>query len=344
MSHSWIWATLAASTCATFFAAEANAVGWQEPSDALKETDLGPYFETVSPVLIAVRLTYTATTGSDYIPDEAADPGLLGLPGWSRLRHFDVDPKEGGLHALAFVHNETMRALLAFRGTDLGSGEGSLADSCADSLLWENLTWAQLPADCHSFPNATLDYLSAALHWRDHVLHELPGFDPLYTGHSLGAGLAVLVAASQAGQHEPKVMALSSPGFDMALQSRLHMFPQELRPFRNIVIYNEDDPIYFDGSSHHELFGSTACIFQSPGGQTPDCHLCYNGPVRPSFDRPECERCFLETHVLKNYLDALEGNASHPPLARPRCLSVAEAGKARLSQEAAVRSNRVFVV
>ena len=53
------------------------------------------------------------------------------------------------MRALGFVHRTSGRGLVVFRGTDLGpSKPSSTADSCADALLFDGSTRAQLPASC----------------------------------------------------------------------------------------------------------------------------------------------------------------------------------------------------
>lgn len=126
--------------------------------------------------------------------------------------------------------------MVAFRGTDLNTTSRSgQADACAGRLLWDGD--GDLPAYCKAFSVHRLDYLSRGRDFVAQVRHQLPDWDLLLTGHSLGAGLASALAAADyhtktaevnraaEGEAEPpqitrKAFVFSSPGTKWVLQNR----------------------------------------------------------------------------------------------------------------------------
>lgn len=52
------------------------------------------------------------------------------------------------MHALVFVNATAQLGVISFRGTDLNvsaTNPSGLADHCADLLLWEGITYSELP-------------------------------------------------------------------------------------------------------------------------------------------------------------------------------------------------------
>lgn len=235
-------------------------------------------------------------------------------------------PRRGRHARPTFKHDASRRVLVAFRGTDLdNSTKSGRADACADRLLWgKGLSYAELPESCRrEFDFETLDYLTAALKLWDRVRASLTDYEPLFVGHSLGAGLASLVAAAPKG-YVPKALGLAGPAFDEILKARLGGDPAELPRGRILLLYNAMDPVYFEATKNGSagLQGAVACPFPPPGKEPPPgCVACYNrtGPLGPDLSRPACEECFLHTHVLANYLHFLNGTKDNPPVARPAC-------------------------
>ena len=65
------------------------------------------------------------------------------------------------MRALGFIHTATKRAIVAFRGTDLGNAPSAKADECADAMLWNGIAYDNLSSDCRRMWNeSTLDYLA----------------------------------------------------------------------------------------------------------------------------------------------------------------------------------------
>jgi hypothetical protein len=194
------------------------------------------------------------------------------------------------MRALVFVNMGGRRLLLAFRGTDLDNRTASgMADECAGRILFGGASREDLPASCDSFPDATLDYGPAAIAFAKIVQTAYSGFDLLMTGHSLGSGLALLVAA-----------ALNSPVIALAMPP-LHKHTGILLPTRAAYfLADSNDPVQRAAG----VVG-TSCLWDT--GATPawciDCEYTSNSGVRTN----ECLDCIINTHSLKHYLGLLRG-------------------------------------
>lgn len=311
---------------ATQPAAAISRSGWDDLPRIINEGDEASYLTLMLPVLKAVRLSYTATYGSYRKPDEVN--GTLGY-GWKRVTALESNPEDGGFHALVFWDAATRRAILAIRGTDLGdqSAASAQADTCANRMLWDNVAYESLPAMCRHWSREDLDYLSLAEDFADSALESLRPSATLIVGHSLGAGLSVLVAAGKSREKlwHPQAVTLSAPPFNDVLRSRMHRDPSELQAQRHVLIYNVFDPLYRESAGPSGIGGSTVCTFSTkPAPQV--CLNCYTkfDPLtkfKPTewMKDPDCINCFINTHILKHYLDQLVGTLQRPPLYRPRC-------------------------
>ena len=188
------------------------------------------FHATTEPLSIMVKLAYTSTSGSYFNASEANAT----VAGWTRA--LTANPP-AGMRALLFVHPGTRRAVVAFRGTDLNSsGVSGQADACADAALGA----APLPAFCGRFDNHTLDYLPRAVEFAARATEvsavSCPRCDLLFTGHSLGASLAMMVAEVRAAAGSgaavgsgaappPPAVVFSAGSWRGALRRRLGITP-----------------------------------------------------------------------------------------------------------------------
>ncbi|KAG6546873.1 hypothetical protein Mapa_011489 [Marchantia paleacea] len=249
-------------------------------------------------------------------------PYVHAIPGWTQLDA--VAPVHGGMHAILYKEDfDSNRMVISFRGTDTSGDESSLADQCADSLLWRMKSGASPNApDCSSFSNETLDYYKQALEFSEKVIKTYPDASLLLTGHSLGAGLALLVTASVDVSPSLPVVAFSSPGIKQTLQLKhLKLSAEQERSL--YLISDEWDEVM--QTTWEDQVGTT-CLYSTP--KNSNCEVCFDSvndstswqrlpphlqKATPNEDSdPEVERipgftnacwtCFLETHILKHVI------------------------------------------
>jgi len=265
----------------------------------------------IDPLANMTTLTYTSTAGCTYFNPADANATVVG---WERsaLRH---DPPTGGMRALVFVQNATGRGVIAFRGTDLNDTNVSgQADHCADSLLWTGSGGGALPAYCKQWDARTLDYLGRALDFSATVRGAYPGMQFLHTGHSLGAGLGILVAAAAATAPLP-ALVFSAPGLRDVLANRTGVDPASVAASHELVILADEwDPVYQGAISGAGLVGQ-ACVWRTVEGAL--CELCYTAPGAVNMTNPACEGCFAKHHIYAHYLDDLVANKTWKPACAP---------------------------
>lgn len=271
-------------------------------------------------------------------------PGdLQSIPGWSPSSQIGpLYPPRGGAHALVFeeqcscknsyvfahlglapqqqspdVASRTVectdgahRVIIAFRGTQIAPTIDSLADLCADQLLWEGLDYDSLPSNCSIFDESTLDYFSQALNYTLQVIDVYPSARILLTGHSLGAGLAILVAGALSHIHTLPVIGFGAPGTKKPLLDR-GISIESLENGRIIIIGNEWDAIM-----RTQMEGQVGLLCMYPQSEPSSCKACIQAASRlPSADGeqhcvdgaqclvpPGCMDCFLVTHYLKKLI------------------------------------------
>ena len=326
----------------------AATTGWGNLSHWVDSTRPDEFHTNTGLIANATYLSYTSTTGSSYF--KPGDVNATIAPGWIRDKNLSVDPAAGGMRALTFYETSTRRAIVVFRGTDLGTNNtGAMADQCADSMLWEGVTYADLPAACRAqFTPSQLDYLTHAEAFADVVAQALVGYDVLFTGHSLGAGLAFLVAALKANdsgnitdtaqhQHHHQdaassellvasssidsggvgAVVFSTPPMAATLTNRsTHhaLNVSSLRSDRYIDFGDANDPLVFEVNASVAGIPGQLCLW---GGQAPRplaCGDCFRHTVGGHVDltRPTCELCFAEHHVFSNYYHNLVGGGTLP--------------------------------
>ena len=261
----------------------------------------------VVPLSIMTKLTYTATAGTYYNASEANAT----VDGWERPKGLTEDPKVG-LRALVFVHPSTGRGVIAFRGTDLGPGPSGQADRCADALIWGG----QTPQYCSAFSAATLDYWGNAIKFVARARATLPTVSFLFTGHSLGAGLALAMSVVTAQRVEEwAAVGFASPAWVLALQHRTRQRPSAHEARRRLyALADEWDPVQRSASRAGGLLG-TACLWQST--EPAACARCY---AHATFNKSsvDCTQCFAQRHVYAHYLHV------DVPGPRPTCKDILE--------------------
>ena len=266
---------------------------WAAAVDTLSSASNKSFHSLVSPLSVMVKLSYTATTGSYFNKSEANAT----VDGWERS--FTANPAVG-MRALLFAQNATRRGVIAFRGTDLGKGASSDCDRCADALLWDGVPISSLPSYCKPFSNATLDYWASALAFVAKVRKERPDLALLFTGHSLGAGLAFAVAAATSHDELAPAVAFASPPW-LGLIKRQHVpppTPSEARR-RFYALADEWDPVQRESIGQHGVMG-TQCLWASP--EPPTCKVCYaHTPFNASS--LACLGCFAARHIYAHYLN-----------------------------------------
>eukprot|EP00437_Effrenium_voratum_P021816 CAMPEP_0181414232 /NCGR_PEP_ID=MMETSP1110-20121109/9401_1 /TAXON_ID=174948 /ORGANISM="Symbiodinium sp., Strain CCMP421" /LENGTH=251 /DNA_ID=CAMNT_0023537109 /DNA_START=193 /DNA_END=945 /DNA_ORIENTATION=+ len=239
-------------------------------------------------------LTYTATSGSYYKPSAQNKS----VEGWVRMWP-EATPEEG-MRALTFVQLSSGRGVLAFRGTDLGTGRSAQADSCANA----ELAGHPLPKYCDQFTAFQLDYLSRALELAQKAAQVHPTVEWLYTGHSLGAELASVVGAVRGAP----VLSFAAPPILPVLKKRTSVDPKQLPYWKSVSLYNEFDPLRF--LAFGELPGANCSWLNQP--KAAGCDTCeLHGPVHLSTIA--CKQCFSKTHMFSAYLALLKSGS------RPTC-------------------------
>lgn len=205
------------------------------------------------------------------------------------------------------------------------------ADQCADALLWRatGTSPPSLAPYCSSFSNATLDYWAAAERFVRRVRTAHPEHQLLFTGHSLGAGLAFLSAAfftdtdavaSSRGRPvlshgaaadvltnphpaiAPCVAIASPPWLPAFGRHAPHAKLPPLAVVRSqwLALADEWDPVQKDSTAVGGLLG-TQCLWSSP--EPAACARCYTEPLPANLSRPTCRLCFEQRHVYAHYLE-----------------------------------------
>ena len=207
------------------------------------------------------------------------------------------------MRALLFTQPDTGRALVAFRGTDLDiSSVSGQADSCADALIAGG-TDAQLPGYCRRFGAGTLDYITNAVGFALQVeaLCELlgPSVQIMFTGHSLGATLAVMAAARVAGS--VAVVFAPPPATDL-LWSRFGLTSAEAAAAGSFVFMgNEFDPVYHQAVGQKGVFDNL-CVWAEHDPVPVTCAACFKGhPAFLDLANVACGACFGKEHIFGHY-------------------------------------------
>lgn len=268
------------------------------------------FHAAASEIANATTLSYTATFGSYFDPASANGT----VRGWVRSP-VESNPRSGGMRALLFLQPSTTRMMIAFRGTDLDITKVSgQADSCADAMLFGNKTRSQLPAYCSNFSESTLDYYTAAYKFTSEAVAMYPEYKSgiLFTGHSLGASLSLLMSAAMRQPGNSYALAapaavFSSGSVTELIKTRIGVNSSQINSSQTVLFANEWDPVYASGD---HAFPEEVCVWAPT--EPSACVQCYKKqPPHPAS--PSCDLCFQEAHVFSHYLELVNGPV------RPEC-------------------------
>ncbi|XP_024369794.1 uncharacterized protein [Physcomitrium patens] len=300
---------------------EAGQDGWDKIITGLAEFD-GPAFrdEVAEPLVQMSANAYRC-------------PEVIDVPRWILSSKVAlVAPAGGGMHAVVYEEESggaQGRIVVAFRGIQIGATTDCDADMCADELLWtlpggDNCS---LPlGTCDKFDEATLDYFSQAVEYTRKVIAAYPSASLLLTGHSLGAGLAVLVSAALSTHPAIPVIGFSSAGTRNALKVRNLTLDADHQK-RIIIIADQWDEIM--RTSWDQQLG-LLCFYQT--ALDSNCKKCFESPscifgtvssrrrlveIESVTDADDCMLCFLKTHYLANVMNTIQKGT------RPVCEYVA---------------------
>lgn len=264
-------------------------------------------------------LAYTATHGS-YFNSSTVNSTV---DSW--VRGLTANPPGGGMRALLFLQPRTQRGVVAFRGTDLDRHAASgQADACADHILFNES--GALPEFCAQFDAATLDYFARALEFVAEVRAAHPNLDLLFTGHSLGAGLAMMMSvaapASQPGVPAAEVkwpvVGFGTPAWLQPLLRRTGLSPGAAAARPLFAIADAYDPVEAVAVRDHGLMG-TVCRWGMDKPPSAACGPCFaNLQGGGTGSAAACSACFLQRHIFSHYMAALRGR-------RPDCVAAAGA-------------------
>ncbi|KAH7315867.1 hypothetical protein KP509_21G068800 [Ceratopteris richardii] len=242
------------------------------------------------------------------------DPGPLPpLIGW----HLSTDvsptrpslPGAPGLRAFVYVEDttplvSTSRVVIVFRGWDVAAtSRDELADLCAGAILFPRYAdFLAPPLDlCAGFFGLpSLDYVAQAVAYTRLVLQTYPSSSVLLAGHSLGAGIAILVSAAlqnekcaessavyasrrkQRGPLDPdddddcdalSVVSFSSPGVEDYLNKQ--GWSMSNLPYVVTVSHDWD---YFSVRARWEEHYGWVCVYDAP--EPSSCSTCFPGELR----------------------------------------------------------------
>ena len=280
--------------------------GWYMPGVIVSNTTNTLFFTQLRVMLNATRLSYTSTHGG-YFENWTVNETVSAVWRKSELEH---NPEDGGMHALVFVDEAEFRVLVAFRGTDLTNDTSGIADQCADKLLWGEVAYADLPTICHQFSEYTLDYLARASDFAYEVANWYPFYEILYTGHSLGAGLAIMLsvmgneelADMWCGPTNAGAIVFSPPGYVGPLLQRTGTDMWTMQIGTLVAFVDQYDPIFVQANA--SAYGGISAILcqWDDGAPSNECLSCEASPQSMNISSPDCQICMMQRHMFSHYM------------------------------------------
>jgi hypothetical protein len=307
-----------------------TAAPWIAPGDIslLAASEQHAFLELLADANV---LAYTSTHGSYYEPSKAN--ATLQQPGWKRVA--EANPYFG-MHGIAFANASAERLLVVFRGTDLNtSGLSGQADVCADAWLWGPdgaPAPASLPSFCAQFTATQLDYFGNAVAFAWSVAAAFPTFSVLFTGHSLGAGLASMLALwpqATPGRGAARCIAPSSsgalgfaaPDFLSALQARVPnpaLIMTDSALSRIAIFADAFDPV--QGAAlfrpSHGMVGQLWLWRDGADPPSTECLECFDVGHVQSPQSLMCLVCMAQRHVFSHYVSIIRSGLA-PSLVGP---------------------------
>jgi len=280
-------------------------MGWADIA-ALGSCSDAAFHALAGPLGLMTSLTYTATHGSYYNASTANST----VEGWARS--LSANPP-AGMRALLFIDPATRRGVVAFRGTDLDTcGISGQADACADHLLFAEP--GPPPAYCEQFASGDIDYLERSLEFVALVEAAHPGLSLLFTGHSLGAGLAMMT--SVAGGSPRPCVGFGTPPWLGPLRRRTGLSPSASSLL--FAVADAYDPVEALAVRDRGLAGQV-CRWGMREPPPAACTTCFAGLRRGGSSRSTpCDECFRERHIYAHYMVELRGP-------RPDCVNASNA-------------------
>jgi hypothetical protein len=299
-----------------------TSYGWFHPTDLIWNTSSEFYFHEIGVFMNATRLSYTSTSGG-YYENWTINESISGM--WVRSEDYFLNPSFG-MRALVFYQPDTARLLIAYRGTDLTDDIGGICDRCADTYLWDNVPYDQLPAQCMQFPETTLDYLTLAANFANEVAFAFAGYEIMFTGHSLGAGLAAVVstignAALNFGcaPSNSGAIVFSAPGYISTMMARTSIDLSLVDPYRVVTLVDRWDPVWV-GCNASTRGGVMAQVCQwFYGVPSTACIECDATPAELPLNTSNCETCMMQRHAFFHYEQLRPISPACAPSGRQEC-------------------------
>mmetsp|Transcript_53144 Transcript_53144/g.154668 ORF Transcript_53144/g.154668 Transcript_53144/m.154668 type:complete len:395 (+) Transcript_53144:92-1276(+) len=299
---------------------------------AMQDQPPGAYRALMDPVAQAMSLAYELSNGPMRNLDLPEDAPFTcpGCGNWERLTSLDDDPQLG-VHSFVFVNNETKQAILAFRGACMETKKRTCrGDVC---FLIRHQTYGHVTnslfgdegkQQCAFLDQAKTRYLIQAKERVTLLQKELPGYNILLVGHSLGAYLAAYVAAQMPG--EVQALAFSPLAVGRAMMG-LNMTKEQLdaQPSKGDILSICDpyDCTLYSMAVDIARRGTLTCFYDEwVRSQVPKSCYGIKDMVRDrhldSSDWQKVKNCIIKSHDYQRYVNLTKMTTGGGPLL-PTC-------------------------